>query len=213
MPWITDIQADGELNSALANFYNVCNANALALTLTPANLTEIQGASTSFNTDLNASTAAKAAATAAVQAKNTQKTTSKDVVSKWAKTFRANATIPDELLAQLMLPPHSTPGSEIAPTTPTALVASANGDGVTNLKWNRSGNIQGTVFVIEKRTSASGAWAIFDTTTRRTFVTISNPGQYVAYRVSAQRNGMTSPASTPVVLWDTESGVALQIAA
>lgn len=95
------------------------------------------------------------------------------------------------------------------------LVASANGDGVTYLKWNRNGNIQGTVFQIETRASAAGAWSILDTTTRRTYVTISAPGVYIAYRVSAKRNGQTSPASTPVVLWDSEEseGGALQLAA
>lgn len=40
-------------------------------------------------------------------------------------------------------------------------------------------------------------------------MTISAPGQYVAYRVSANRNNQTSPASTPVVLWDTEEAAQL----
>jgi hypothetical protein len=213
MPYITQIEADGDLDSALANFSAVCAANAAKLGLAAPDLAEISDAATNFHSAFNASTAAKAAAHGAVEAKNTQKATSKSVISEWAKQFRANPAVEDELLADLMLPPHSTPGSETTPTIPLALVASANGDGVVNLKWNRNGNIQGTQFVIERRTSPSGTWTILDTSTRRTYVTMATPGQYVAFRVSAKRNGMTSPASTPAVLWDSQESVQLQIAA
>jgi YD repeat-containing protein len=215
MPWITEIVADGALNSALANFATVCEDNAGPLGLTGPQVAEIESAAANFSTELSAATAAKAAQKAAVAAKNTQKATSKGIVSKYAKIFRANASVSDELLAQLMLPPHSTPGSDSSPTTPLDLIATANGDGVTTLKWNRNGNIQGTTFRIEKRTSPSGAWTILGTTTRRTFVTMSTPGQYVAYRVTAARNDMTSAPSTPVVLWDTtgEGEASLSIAA
>lgn len=213
MPYITEINADGDLNTALANFSAVCAANAASLPLAAPDLAAIAAAATGFNTKFNAATAAKAAQNAAVTDKNTQKAASKAVVSKWAKVFRATVGISDTLLAELMLPPHSTPGFETAPATPTDLVASANGDGVTQLRWNRAGNIQGTVFNIETRDSPSGAWTILDTTTRRTYVTISSPGQYIAYRVSAKRNSQTSPPSTPFVLWDTEQGAQLQLAA
>lgn len=215
MPWITEIVADGQLNGALTNFASVCEANAAPLGLTGPMVAEIEDAAVNFSAELTASTAAKAAQAAAVQAKNTQKAASKAIVSKYAKIFRANNTVSDELLAQLMLPPHSTPGSESSPTTPLNLVASANGDGVTNLRWNRNGNIQGTTFQIEKRTSPTGGWSIHDTTTRRTFVTLSTPGEYVAYRVRATRNGQSSAASTPVVLWDGSGSEAqtLEIAA
>lgn len=202
MPWITEIVADGALNSALANFATVCTDNMAALGLTAPMLAEIEDAALNFNTQLASATAAKAAQHAAVQAKDTQKSTSKEVVSKYAKIFRANAGVSDELLAQLMLPPHNTPGSSLSPTIPSTLVASANGDGVTTLRWSRNGNIKGTIFQIEKRTSPTAAWTILDSTSRRTFVTISSPGQYIAYRVIATRNGMTSAPSTPVVLWD-----------
>ncbi|HRI42571.1 MAG TPA: fibronectin type III domain-containing protein [Fimbriimonadaceae bacterium] len=215
MPWITEIVADGQLNGALANFATVCDNNAGPLGLTGPMVAEIEGAATNFSAELAASTAAKAARAAAVQSKSTQKTTSKAIVSKYAKIFRANSAVSDELLAQLMLPPHSTPGSESSPTTPLDLTASANGEGVTTLKWNRNGNIRGTIFQIEKRTSPSGAWSILDTTTRRTFVTASAPGQYVAYRVRATRSGQSSAPSTPVVLWDGSGSNAqtLEIAA
>lgn len=213
MPYITEIVVDGELNTALANFNAVCIANAAALGLVPADLTEIAAAATGFNTNLNTATAAKATAKSAVESKDLQKAASRSVVNKWAKVFRAKTTVSDALLNQLMLPPHKTPGSFTEPTTPTDLVASANGDGVIALKWNRAGNIQSTTFTIEYRTSPSGGWAILGTTTKASFGWESAPGQYIAFRVSATRRGVTSPASTPVVLWDTETSQTLQLAA
>ncbi|MFN8138961.1 MAG: hypothetical protein U0R49_04095 [Fimbriimonadales bacterium] len=59
MPYITEIDADGELNTALANFNTVCIANAATLGLAPGDLTEIAAASTSFNTTFNAAASAK----------------------------------------------------------------------------------------------------------------------------------------------------------
>lgn len=213
MPYITEIDADGDLSTALANFNTVCIANTAALGLTPANLLEIAGASTTFTTDLNALVAAKATAKSAAALKDTQKKSSKATVSKYAKMFRANVAVTDALLAQLQLPAHKTPGTKTPPTTPTMLVANADGTGLVSLSWNRMGNIAGTVFLIEYRTSPTSDWAVVNTTTRVRFSVQATPGSYIAFRVSAQRNGQTSAASTPVVLWDSSAPQALQIAA
>ncbi len=213
MPYITDINADGDLNTALANFNTVCATNALLLGLSLPNLAEIASAATTFNTDLNLLTAAKASASAAKATKDTQKTTSKAVVSKWAKVFRANAAITDTLLAQLQLPAHKTPGTKTPPSMPTMLIASADGLGNVSLNWNRNGNRSGTTFLIEYRLSASDAWALLNSTTRVRFNVQATPGSYIAFRVLAKRSSMSSAPSTPVVLWDGSGPVALSIAA
>ncbi len=59
MSYITKIEADGDLNTALANFNTVCIANAATLGLAPGDLTEIAAASTAFTTSFNAVTSAK----------------------------------------------------------------------------------------------------------------------------------------------------------
>lgn len=211
--YITDIEADGNLNTALQNFHTVCAANATALGLGLPDLTAILNATTNFTNDLNAVVAAKAASKAAASAKDAQKKASKAVVSQWAKTFRANVTVSDALLAQLMLPPHKTPGTKSAPTTPTALVASADGLGNVYMSWNRGANRNGTVFLIEFRTSPTADWAVLNSTTKVKFSVQATPGSYIAFRVSAQRNSQTSAASTPVALWDGSRPVTLAIAA
>lgn len=200
--YITEISADGDLNVALANFNTVCAANAVALGLSPANLTEIAGASTGFTSNLNAWVGARSSANLALDNKNLQKKTSKSIISKWAKTFRANNAVPDGLLDQLMLPPHKTPGSKTPPATPTDLVANADGQGLVSLKWKRNGNNQNTVFQIETRSSAGASWVPLDSTTKAKYTYQAVAGEYVAFRVTAKRNGLTSPASVAVVLWE-----------
>ena len=64
MSYITEIVGDGELNTALTNFSTACGANSVILGLSPANLPEIAGASSSFTTTYNAATAGKATAKA-----------------------------------------------------------------------------------------------------------------------------------------------------
>ena len=61
------------------------------------------------------------------------------------------------------------------------------------------------MFLIEYRTSASAAWALFGSTTKAKFFTTWTPGSYIEFRVSAQRGSNTSIASNSVVLWSGSS--------
>jgi hypothetical protein len=185
----------------------------VVLGLAAGDLTEIQNASTNFSTGLNGWIAAKATADNAKGVKDGQRVTSRTVVSKWAKIFRANQAVPDALLSQLLLAPHKTPGEKTAPAQPTNLVANSDGDGNITLRWNRAGNIQGTQFIIEYKAASGDPWAVLTSTTRASCQTTWSPGQYVSFRVIAKRNGQTSAASTPVVLWDATGPVVLQLAA
>ena len=213
--YITEVVADSELNTALQLFNATAAANAVALGLTPPNLTEIANASSGFTTNLNAWAGAKAAANLAHENKDIQKKSSKAVISKWAKVFRANNAISDALLDQLMLPPHKTPGTKTPPTTPLDLVANANGEGLVSLKWKRNGNTSTTVFNIEWRLAPGTNWNVLDSTTKAKYDYQANPGQYIAFRVTAKRNGLNSPASVSVVLWEdgVNANPTLQVAA
>lgn len=211
--YITEIQADGALNTALASFAQTCTAQATPLGLSPGDITEITNAATNFDTNLLAWQSAKNAASNAVTAKDGQKATSKAVVSKFAKKFRANPAVSDQLLASLMLPPHSTPGQKTAPTTPINLVANGDGNGLVTLKWGRNGNTAATVFEIWYRLSATGEWAVLGSTTKAKFDYQWTAGTYIGFRVTASRNGQTSPASTPVVLWEQGGEGSLGLAA
>ena len=211
--YITNIRADGELNTALAAFASTCAAQATPLGLTPADVTEINNAASGFDADLLAWQSAKNTAADALTNKDAQKAASKAVVSKFAKKFRANLAITDQMLASLMLPPHSTPGTKTPPTTPVDLVANGDGNGFVTLRWGRNGNIRSTVFEVEFRTSSTGEWAVLGSTTKASFQHQWTAGTYIGYRITASRNGQTSPASTPVVLWETGGEGTMSIAA
>lgn len=213
MPYITEINADDAYNAAVQNFAVACDANKVALGLTVPDLAEIAGAAVGFGTTLSNLIAAKNAAESAREAKDVQKAATKAIVSKWAKTFRANMALPDALLVDLMVAPHVTPGAKTPPTIPLDLVASSDGQGNIRLQWKRNGNIQGTSFVIQIQDSPGGDWQYHGSVSKRTFFTTWEPGSYVAYRVTAIRRGIASAPGLPVVLWLGGSEVALKIAA
>lgn len=203
MPYITNIFAEEEFNTALANFANVCNLQAETLDLTPAQVTEIQAASTALANSITAFTAAKSAANAAKATKMQELADGHAIVSKYSKIFRADNAISDALLSSLMLAPHKTPSTKTVPAIPSELVANSDGNGNIALKWNRNGNISTTVFTIEARGGVSAPWSVIGSTTAAKFDTTWTPGSYVEYRVSASRRDIDSAYSTSVVLWSS----------
>lgn len=202
MRTLTDPIPEAEFSSGLTNFSAVCQQQSAALGLDAGDLAAIADAAGGLASDLNAVAAARALLQAAVAAKDARKASARALVSRYSRRFRADEEVPDELLVRLMLAPHRTPPTEMTPTIPTDLGASADGDGSIRLRWSRGENHEGTIFVVETRADPADAWAILGATTRRTFRTTSPPGRYVAYRIRAQRRGVSSPPSTAVVLWD-----------
>lgn len=64
------------------------------------------------------------------------------------------------------------------------------------LRWSRSGNTKGTVYVVEVRPSGGEDWSYVDTTSRLSYKhTGQIPGTAQDYRVYALRSGLKSPAS------------------
>lgn len=213
MPYITEIRADDAFSTALQDFAVACDANKVALGLTAPNLANIAGKTTAFATSLSAHVAAKNAAESARETKDENRAAAKEMVSQWAKTFRANPAVSNALLAILQVAPHSVPAVKSPPTVPLTLTATSDGNGNIKLAWKRNGNIPNTQFIIEYQTGPAEAWVQLGTSLKRTFDTTWAPGTYVAFRVIATRRGITSAPSTPFVLWNGESEVALKLAA
>lgn len=203
MSYITQIKSEEEFNTALANFASVCNLQAETLDLTPAQVTEIQAASTALANSITAYTSARTAANAAKATKMQELADGHAIVSKYSKIFRSDNNVSDAVLSQLMLAPHKTPSTKTVPTIPTDLVANADGNGNILLKWNRNGNISTTVFTVERRSGVSAPWSVIGSTTASKFATTWTPGSYVEYRVSASRRDIDSAFSTSVVLWSS----------
>jgi len=202
MPYITDIRKQSDLSVALQAFAATCTANALALGgLTAPQLAEINLMATNLASTLTAEANAKAAFDLAHANKAAQYTASKTTLGKWAKTFRANPAISDSLLDQLNLPHHKTPGTKTPPSTPLDLVATPDVQALVALRWKRNGNKTNTQFVVEAQTAPDGEWSIVGTTLKVRFSHQAELGMYIAYRVTATRDGLDSQPTVPVVLW------------
>lgn len=213
MPYITEIRKEADLSVAMTAFAATCAANATPLGLTPANITEINGMASGFAGTISAYQTAKAATSLAHENKSLQLKASKVILSKWAKTFRANPAISDALLDQLNLPHHATPGTKTPPTTPLDLLANANVQGFVSLKWKRNGNNSRTQYMIEVQTETDGNWTIVGGTTKTKFGYQAVLGAYVAFRVFASRDNLNSAPCVPVVLWAGGGGQTLKLAA
>ena len=200
--YITQIQGETQFNTAFQEFAGVCATNATPLGLSPDEVADIQLEANKVTTKLGEWVAAKNAAAAAKSSKNTQFQAGHAYVAQWAKTFRANMLISDELLADLQLPPHNPPKTTVNPIEVENLVAKGNGQGYIKLQWSRSGNKTGTVYVIEYRTSVGAPWQFLDTTTHVRFGFQWQVGDYIGIRVTARRGNVSSTPSVPSVLWE-----------
>jgi hypothetical protein len=200
--YITQIVGENQFNTAFQEFAGVCATNAAALGLSPDEVADIQLEANKVTTKLGEWVAAKSAAAAAKSSKDTQFEAGHAYVAQWAKTFRANILISDDLLADLKLPPHNPPKTTVPPAEVDGVVAKGNGQGYIKLSWNRAGNKSGTVFVIEYRTSVGSPWQVLDATTRARFGFQWQVGDYIGIRVSARRGNVSSQPSAPVVLWE-----------
>jgi len=69
------------------------------------------------------------------------------------------------------------------------------------VKWNRNGNPQGVIFLIETGVQPVGPWQILGTTTKTTFDTnFSNPAGPTFFRVKAQKGDLISDAGNVVAV-------------
>lgn len=210
--YITETVNDLALKSAFNTFSSVCAADAAELGLSPAEVAEIATAAAQYESDILEVIAAKAKLSSVVRNKDDQKAASRDLISRYAKRFRANPEISDVILTKLQLAPHETPGTHTKPTTPLALNATSDGQGNIKLIWDRNGNRQTTVFQIEVRYSPSDPWQMLGVTTQAKYRLRSTPGSFISFRVFAHRNSLVSPAGTPVTLWHEGQAVASKAA-
>lgn len=200
--YLTNLSSEPEFIQALNTVLPVISAQKTTLGMTAQQVTDLTNLCNAFIASYSTATTAKLAAKSAVATKESQRKAAQNSLFAWVKQWRANTAIPDALLEQLMVAPHKTPGTKTAPTTPTSFQAVPNGLGVVKFTWDRNGNTSSTTFVIESRKSPTDDWAVAFTTTKTKFELQVTPGQYIAFRIYANRNNTNSVASAPVILWE-----------
>ncbi|MBL8059139.1 MAG: fibronectin type III domain-containing protein [Chthonomonas sp.] len=183
------------------------------LLITAPELASMAAIFTALNTALGNASDAKAAYAASVVAKNAALDAAHAEVGRWAKIWRANQDVPDEVLAELLLPAHNPGRTSTPPTQPLEMTFNATSQGSIMLKWKRNGNIPGTIFQIERSPNGATIWTNIGSTTKAKFNTVSQPGVPVYYRVTAVRDNLTSAPSDPITIWPGEEETTLLQAA
>lgn len=187
----------------MQNFVTVATANAVALSLDPTEVAEITTANTNFSSSLDAQEAARAQSLGATAFCDAKWEAALAIVSKYNAQFQAIPNISPELLGDLGLTVPGGGGGTIPVYAPTELSALGTSNGINSLKWKRNGNASGTIYVIEAAYGDGGEWQMVANSTRTRFDhSGQTPGQFVRYRVSAQRGSLVSAPSNTASVYD-----------
>ncbi|MGE0000752.1 MAG: hypothetical protein AB7F50_03170 [Fimbriimonadaceae bacterium] len=202
-----------EFGPWISNFSTVCAANAAALELNPAELTEISTATSQFNAAITAQQTARANAIGATALSDLEWAEAKAVVGKFNAMFQAIPGISPELLGELGLTVPGGGGS-VPVYMPSELSALGCSNGVNTLRWQRNGNETGTIYVVEAAYDGTSDWQIVDNVTRTRFDHADQePGRFVRYRVFAQRGSTKSAPSGTASVYDPGNSNSLSLAA
>ena len=213
---LPEMRSDQELLTALTNIIPILNAQKATLGLSTQQVTDITNAINTYQSGYNANVTAKNAAKASTTTKDLNRKACMNIILPLCKQWRANLAVPDALLEQLFLAPHNNTPTKTPPVTPTGFKATVDGQGLIKLAWKTTGNKPtGTLYIVETRFSATADWDVDGAASRGAYEYEGVPGQYVAFRVYAQRGKEKSQPTLPIVLWEggsTSTGV-IQLAA
>jgi hypothetical protein len=205
---------DAELPPYLNNFVTYANANLVALGLVAADVTPISTGATSYQTALNAVETAKEALKQAVIAKDTAKKTVTTNLRTTARKLQANPVVTPAQKAALGLTPRTGQRSHVEPSMPDSVLAEGNANGTNLIRWGRSKNPLGTIFVVEVQNPKTGDWhQVGAVSTLRFKHTGQTPGVFQVYRVIATRAGRQSEPSQAASVYGASEPVALRLAA
>lgn len=185
--------------SWLQNFAARCEAYEIELGLTPEQVTLLKTQSSEFGDLCNLAIQKKRELQGVVADKDYSRRVSTETVRAITKQIKGNAAVSPEILGSLGVVQPRTSG----PVVPVSkLVVKGTSDGVNSLTWDRNGNAQGTVFLIESRREGSTLWNFVAAVTKTQFKDEDQiPGQTQYYRIKASRSGKTSNPCGEVIIY------------
>lgn len=193
---------DSDLQFWAANFLTVANANLAALGLVADDLKNVTTDKTSFDTAVTNNKAKQAEAKSAAENKKNARKKFETDTRLLVRKIQANPAVPTDLKKKLGITVKDASPSPTNPITPTELLVNPNANGTNKLSWNRNGNPQGTIFIIESQEKPGMPWTLIGTTTKASFDhTKQTPGKTQYYRVCAQRTDLISQPSSEVVVY------------
>jgi hypothetical protein len=192
---------DGDLVPWSENFIAVANANLVTLGLAAGDITAVTTKKTTYATNLNTAIAKQAESKAATENKNIAKDALKENIRTLARQIQAKPGVPDNLKEQLGLKVPNlvpTPSGPFPPTDTTIEILAVH---QYRIKWNRNGNPQTAVFLIESALLPEGPWQIIGTSTKVSFDTVfHNPAGPTFFRVKAQKGDLVSETGNVVMV-------------
>lgn len=116
--------------------------------------------------------------------------------------FKGIDGLPSNIIEELGLNVSDDRNAGSTPNAPADLVATGTSDGTNSLKFSRSGNRQGTTFIIEAKIGDSNSWVMMDAVTGSNYKHKNQtPGVKVQYRVKAKRGDLESGYSNTAVVY------------
>jgi hypothetical protein len=193
---------DAEFAVWLANFINKATVHKSTLNLSGEQISALEAKLTSFNANVALKQQKKEESvgqTALVR--DERKDLNKDV-GLLNNAFKAIDGLAPNILEELGLSVNEGNSGGSTPAAPVDLVATGTSDGTNSLKWNKSGNRQGTTFIIEAKFGDSNDWVMIDAVTRSNYKhTNQTPGVKIQYRVKAKRGDSVSGFSNIAIVY------------
>jgi hypothetical protein len=193
---------DAEFAVWFANLLGKATTNKTTLKLTAERLTALDAKLNAFNENLALKQQKKDEATAQTTlVKNLRKDLNREA-GLLNTGFKGIEDLPPNVLEELGLKVGEASVGTTPPAAPADLVVLGTSDGVNSLKWNRSGNRQGTMFIIEARIGDSKIWTIIDAVTGSSYKHKNQtPGVTAQYRVKAKRGELESGYTNTAVVY------------
>lgn len=124
------------------------------------------------------------------------------VAAKIQAALKNDEAISDSFIEQAGFNVDEGSKSPIVPIQPTSLVVTGTSDGTNSLKFNRNGNKQGVLFIIEAKIGDTGEWGMIDAVKTTKFEHKNQtPGVKMQYRVRAKNGELISTASNVAVIY------------
>jgi hypothetical protein len=192
---------DGDLVPWMENFIAVANANLVALGLFTSDIGPPTTKKSTYSTNLNNAIAAQSASKSATDNKNLSKDALVNNARTLVRQIQGKVGVPDYLIEELGLNVHGSSRSHINPVAPTNLSASSVTGGANRLKWDRNGNPNGVIFLIQTSNNPGGPWTLFASTTKCTFDFVNpHPLAQNYIQVFAQNGKKISIPSNVIVI-------------
>lgn len=193
---------DAEFAIWLANFVAKAAIYQTELGLTQTELDKLEADLLEFNAGLNLKQQKKEesiAQTAFVRGKRKNINTDIGLFNNKLKSISGLAS---NIVEEIGFNVDDNSLTKVTPNTPNSLVVTGTSDGINHLKWNRAGNRQGTMFVIEAKIGTSESWTIINTVTSARLEHINQtPGVKATYRVKAKRGDLESGYSNVALVY------------